>query len=90
MDSSLFLATNVSSMELFKPKQYLSTLYTTQKMLTYTLNLDSKELCTYIPPDTILVSAMEGNYFFLHQDLVISPPSLIKIISFKQYINTLP
>ena len=61
-----------------------------KEMLTYTLNLDSKELCTYIPPDTILVSAMEGNYFFLHQDLVISPPSLIKIISFKQYINTLP
>ena len=61
-----------------------------KEMLTYTLNLDSKELCTYIPPDTILVSAMEGNYFFLHQDLVISPPSLIKINSFKQYINTLP
>ena len=59
-------------------------------MLTYTLNVDSKELCTDIPQDTIPVSAMEGNYFFLHHDLVISPPSLIKITSFKQYINTLP
>ena len=59
-------------------------------MLTYTLNLDSKELCTEIPQDTIPVSAMEGHYFFLHHDLVISPPSLIKITSFKQYINTLP
>ena len=59
-------------------------------MLTYTLNLDSKELCTDIPQDTILVSAMEGNYLFLHQDLVISPPSPIKLTSFKQYINTSP
>ena len=33
---------------------------------------------------------MEGNYFFLHQDLVISPPSPINLTSFKQYINTLP
>ena len=58
-------------------------------MLTYILNLDSKELCADIPQDTISVSAMEGNYFFLHHDLVISPPSLIKITSFKKYINTL-
>ena len=49
-------------------------------MLTYTLNLDSKELCTDIPQDTIPVSAMEGNYFFLHHDLVISPLSLINIV----------
>ena len=59
-------------------------------MLTYTLNIDSKELCTVISQDTIPVSAMDGNYFFLHQDLVISPPSPIKLTSFKQYINTLP
>ena len=59
-------------------------------MLTYTLNLDSKELCADIPQDTIPVSAMEGNYFFIHQDLVLSPPSPIKLTSFKQYITTLP
>ena len=49
-------------------------------MLTYTLNVDSKELCTDIPQDTIPVSAMEGNYFFLQKDLVISLPSPIKLI----------
>ena len=49
-------------------------------MLTYTLNLDSKERCSEIPQDTIPVSAMEGNYFFLHHDLVISPLSLINIV----------
>ena len=59
-------------------------------MLTYTSNLDSKELCADIPQDTIPVSEMEGNYFFIHQDLVISPPSPIKLPSFKQYITTLP
>ena len=59
-------------------------------MLTYILDLDSKVLCSEILQDTIPVSAMEGNYFFLHNDLVISPPSPIKITSFKQYINTLP
>ena len=58
-------------------------------MLPYTLNLYSKELCSEIPQDTIPVSAMEGNYFFLHNDLVISLPSPIKINSFKQYINIL-
>ena len=33
---------------------------------------------------------MKGNYFFLHHDLILSPPSTIQITSFKQYINTLP
>ena len=59
-------------------------------LLTFTLNLDSKERCSEIPQDTIPISAMEGNYFFLHQDLILSPPSPIQINSFKQYINTLP
>ena len=58
-------------------------------MLTYTLNLDSKERCSELPQDTIPVSAIKGNYFFLHHDLIISPPSPIQITSFKQYINTL-
>ena len=61
-----------------------------QKILTYTLNIDSEELCSDIPQDTIPVSAMQGKYFFIHKDLIISPPFPIKPNSFKQYITTLP
>ena len=59
-------------------------------MLTFTLNLDSKERCSKIPQDAIPSSAMAGNSFFLHQDLILSPPAPIQINSFKQYIKTLP
>ena len=61
-----------------------------KELVTYTLNIDSKELCLDIPQDTIPVSAMQGNYFFKHKDLVISSPSLINLNSFKHYITTLP
>ena len=60
-----------------------------KELLTYTLNIDSIELCSEIPQDNIPVSAMQGNYFFIHKDLVISPPSHIKLNSFKHYITTL-
>ena len=61
-----------------------------KELLTYTLNLDSKELCDDTPQDTIPISALNGNYFFIHHELVLSPHSRIKLHSFKQYIITLP
>ena len=60
-----------------------------KEILTYTLNIDSIKIYSDTPQDTIPVSAMQGNCFFIHKDLVISPPSPIKLNSFKHYITTL-
>ena len=60
------------------------------KVLTFTLNLDSKESFSTLPQDSIPISFMRGNYIFLHKEFAHSTPSLIKLNSFQQYIMTLP
>ena len=59
------------------------------KVLTFTLNLDSKESFSTLPQDSIPISFMRGNYIFLHKEFAHSTPSLIKLNSFQQYIMTL-
>ena len=60
------------------------------KVLTFTLNLDSKEICSTLLQDSIPISFMRGNYVFLHKESTHSTPSPIKLNSSQQYIMTLP
>ena len=60
------------------------------KVLTFTLNLDSKESFSTLPQESIIILFMRGNYVFLHKEFAHSTPSPIKINSFQQYIMTLP
>ena len=60
-----------------------------KKKLTYTLNIDSKEICSEIHHDTIPISSIQGNSFLIHKDFVTFPPCPININSFKQYITTI-
>ena len=59
-------------------------------LLVYALNLDSKELCSEIPHDTIPISSMQRNYVFIHKDFVNSPPSPLNLKSFQYHITVLP
>ena len=54
-----------------------------KELLIYTLNIDNKEIFSDIPRATIPILAIQGNNCFIHKDLVISPPSPIKLNSFK-------
>ena len=55
-----------------------------KEILTYTLNIDNKELCSEMPHDTIPISSIQGNYFFIHKVFFTSPPSPINLNYFKQ------
>ena len=57
---------------------------------TFKLNLDSKERCFKIPQDSIPISCIKNNYFFLHQDFAQSTPSPNNLHSFQQHISTIP
>ena len=61
-----------------------------KEIFTFTLNLDSKELCSKIPYDTIPISFMQRNYFFIHKDFVNSLPSPPNLKSFQHHNTTLP
>ena len=61
-----------------------------KKVLTFTLNLDSKEICSTLPQDFIPISFMRGNYLFLHKEFAHSTPYPITLNSFQQHIKTLP
>ena len=60
------------------------------KVLTFTLNLDSKESCSTLPQDSIPISFMRGNYIYLHKEFAHSTPSQRKLNSFQHHIMTLP
>ena len=61
-----------------------------KELFTYTLNIDSKELCSKIPHDTITVSSMQRIFFFIHKGFVTSPPYPLNLHSFKHDIIILP
>ena len=61
-----------------------------EEILTFTLNLYSKEICFKLTQDIIPISCINVNYFFLHQEFAHSNPSPINPQSFQQHITDLP
>ena len=59
-------------------------------IITYTLNLDSKKICSEIPSDAIPISSMQGNYFFIHKAFFNKPHSPFKFNSLQHPIVALP
>ena len=99
MDSPVFLKQNTTSMESSIEKKEVYEIHNNtihryftvkNKVLTFTLNLDSKESCSTLPQDSISISFMRGNYVFLDKEFAHSTPSSIKLNSFQQHIMTLP
>ena len=60
------------------------------KVLTFILNLDSKDICSTLHQDSIPISFTRGNYFFLHKEFSHFTPSPINLKSLQPHITTLP
>ena len=60
------------------------------KVLTFTLNLDSKDICSTLHQESIPISFTRGNYFFLHKEFAHFTPSPINLKSLQPHITTLP